>query len=149
MSAMRGGGFTLVEMLVVLAVLALVMALLPPLLEGGQGRAELAAAARELAESLRETRSLALRDGRTESFAVDGGAGTFRAGAVGRLRHLPAGVHLSLDRPGGDAPAMAGEIRFFADGSSSGGGLLLAQGGRRSHVAVDWLTGRVSLDAAR
>jgi general secretion pathway protein H len=146
---MRGAGFTLVEMLVVLAVLALIMALLPPLLEGGQGRAELAAAAREIAASLRETRSLALRDGRSESFAVDGRAGTFRAGVAGRLRHLPAGLRLTLDRPGGDAPVTAGEIRFFADGSSSGGGLQLAQGGRRSHVAVDWLTGRVSLDAAR
>lgn len=146
---MRDAGFTLVELLVVLAVLALVLTLLPPLLEGNQARAELTAAAREVAAALRETRGLALRDGRVESFAVDGRAGTFRAGASGRLHHLPAGLRLSLDPPAGGAAAAQGVIRFFADGSSTGGGLALTQGGRRSHVAVDWLTGRVSLDAAR
>ena len=137
-------GFTLVEMLVVLALLALVMAIAPPLLGARQGEAQLAAAARELAAALRETRSLALRDGRTEVFVIDAAAGAFRAGP-GAVRHLAPGLALAAVSGDRQAPQPIGAIRFFADGSSTGGTLLLLQGERRSHVTVDWLTGRVAL----
>jgi hypothetical protein len=40
-----------------------------------------------------------------------------------------------------------GVIRFFGDGSSTGGSVTILQGERRSDVTVDWLTGRVSLAA--
>ena len=43
----------------------------------------------------------------------------------------------------------AGNIRFFPDGSSTGGEIVLGDGRSKFHVQVDWLTGRVSiLDAA-
>ncbi|HXZ02413.1 MAG TPA: GspH/FimT family pseudopilin [Stellaceae bacterium] len=141
---MRASGFTLVEMLVVLVVLALVAALVPPLLAGGRDRLELAATTREIAAALRETRSLAIREGRSEAFVLDG-AGLFRAGA-GPVRRLPAGLLLSITGVA-DGRARAA-IRFFADGSSTGGHLILLRGERRSDVTVDWLTGRVALDAA-
>ena len=38
-----------------------------------------------------------------------------------------------------------GRIQFFADGSSTGGGVLLATGKSCGQVLVDWLTGRVSI----
>ncbi len=137
-------GFTLVEMLVVLVIVALVMAVVPPLFAGGEARLELAASAREIAAGLRETRSLAIREGRSEAFLVDGAAGLFRAGA-GPVRRLPQGLLLSVaDASDGQARTA---IRFFADGSSTGGRLLLRRGERRSDVTVDWLTGRVALDA--
>jgi general secretion pathway protein H len=141
---MRAAGFTLVEMLVVLVILALVVALVPPLLAGGEARLQLAASAREIAASLRETRSLAIREGRSEAFIVDG-AGRFRAGA-GPARRLPQGLLLSITGVA-DVRARAA-IRFFADGSSTGGRLILLRGERRSDVTVDWLTGRIVLDAA-
>lgn len=141
-------GFTLIEMLVVLAILALVAALLPPLLEGGQARAELTAASRELAAALRETRSLALREGHSEAFLVDSTAGVFRAGPAPARRVAP-GLALAIVAPAdGRTATPVGAIRFFADGSSSGGRLILLQGERRSYVTVDWLTGRVALDVA-
>jgi general secretion pathway protein H len=141
---MQARGFTLVEMLVVLVILALVMAVVPPLLAGGQAKLELAATAREIAAGLRETRSLAIREGHSEAFLVDGGAGLFRPGA-GPMRRLPPGLLLSLTGAGDGRIRNA--IRFFADGSSTGGHLLLQCGERRSDVTVDWLTGRVALDA--
>jgi general secretion pathway protein H len=137
-------GFTLIEMLVVLAILALVMAVMTPMLAGSRSRAELDAAAHELASALRETRSLAIREGRSESFVI--AARRFRA-AGGPLRPLAPGLALALATARGDA-VPAGAIRFFADGSSSGGELIVASGGRRSYVTVDWLTGRVALGPA-
>lgn len=141
---MRAAGFTLVEMLAVLVVLALMAALLPPLLAGGRDRLELAATTREIAAALRETRSLAIREGHSEAFVLDS-AGLFRAG-LGPVRRLPAGLRLSLTGIA-DGRARAA-IRFFADGSSTGGHLIMLRGERRSDVTVDWLTGRVVLDAA-
>jgi general secretion pathway protein H len=145
----RRTGFTLVELLVVLAVLALVMALVPPYLVGAAARAQLTSAAHEIALALRETRSLAVRQGRPERFVVDGEAGTFRA-AGGALRRLPAGMILSLAALADNRAAAArGAILFFPDGGSTGGRLRLKQGERQADVAVDWLTGGVSLAAAR
>ena len=138
----RERGFTLVELLVVLGILALVLALVPPLLSSGRTAAELSATARAIAAALRETRGLAIGRGRTEAFLVDTGTGTF-GGAT--LHRAPAGIGLSLFTTSDDAvDATRGFIRFFPDGSSTGGGVRLVQGDRRSDVLVDWLSGRVS-----
>jgi general secretion pathway protein H len=142
---MHARGFTLVELLVVIAILALVMALIPPFLAGGQARAELSSSAREIAAALRETRSLAIREGRSEAFVVDGAAGAFRAGGA-PARRVAAGLRLSL-RTLANKRLDVGSIRFFGDGSSTGGSVTILQGERRSDVTVDWLTGRVSLAA--
>ena len=162
---MAAKGFTLVEMLVVLAVMALIVALVPPLLSGGQSKAELTAATREIQSALRETRSVAISQGRTSSFVVDVRINAYRRSGDGRIYHVPSGIRLSIfaatddpdlessekserdDQPGtraGDEPSI---IRFFADGSSTGGGVRLVQGRRRSIILVDWLTGRLSLEA--
>lgn len=161
---MASKGFTLVEMLVVLAVMALIIAIVPPFLGGGHSRAELATTTRAIEAALRETRSLAVRQGRTQSFLVDAASGSYRGGDKDRTRHVPSGIRLSLftaaDGPpasddGGDAPAeqkpreAPPAIRFFADGSSTGGGIHLRQGARQSDIVVDWLTGRLSLESAR
>jgi general secretion pathway protein H len=39
----------------------------------------------------------------------------------------------------------AGAIRFYPDGGSSGGGVVVRDGGRRFIVLVDWLSGNISV----
>jgi general secretion pathway protein H len=39
----------------------------------------------------------------------------------------------------------AGSIRFFPDGSSTGGRVMIAAGNEKLSVDVNWLTGRVSI----
>ena len=60
---------------------------------------------------------------------------------------MPAGIDLELltvatELGGGGA---RGGIRFFPDGSSTGGRVTLSHGSRQYFVDVDWLTGRVSV----
>ncbi len=142
---MRARGFTLIELLVVIAILALTVTLVPPLLSGGQARAEFVAAAQDLASSLREARGLAIRLGRTQTFAADTEARRF--GFADHLRQLPNGIAVAAFAASGQRiEDRVMHIDFFADGSSSGGALRLFQGERRSDVRVDWLTGRVSLE---
>ncbi len=133
-------------MLVVLGILALVMTMTVPFLAGSPAKAELTATAREIAAALRETRGRAIERGHTEAFLIDAAAGTFRGADGGRIRHVPSDIRLfPLTAPEDRRRDALASIRFFADGSSTGGGVRLIQGNRRSEVLVDWLTGRVSL----
>lgn len=139
-------GFTLIEMLVVLTVAALIVTLALPRLTGAQEKAALRAASHEVAAALRSTRSLAMTRGRTEEFFLDTANGAFRAGPTASPQRLPRGVRTALvtvaaDRNG----ASQGRMQFFADGSSTGGAVMLANGKDRSQVLVDWLTGRISI----
>jgi len=143
-------GFTLIELLVVLTILALVAVLLPSFLSGGKARAEFTAAGQQIASALRDTRGLALKRGRTETFAVDFAAGTYGTSDGARIFHLPRGTRLQLVTTAGElVDTPIGRIRFFADGSSTGGEVRLLQGQRRAGVRVDWLTGRISLETER
>jgi len=141
-------GFTLLELLVVLTIVALAAVVAAPLLGSGKDKAEFSASVRIVATALRETRSLALTSNRAQALLVDVDRGTIRVGDGGRLASLPSSVRLSLltvaqERIDGGT----GAIRFFPDGSSTGGRLSLLQGAKRSDVMVDWLSGRISVGA--
>lgn len=142
----RGDGFTLIEMLVVMAVLTLVTLLVPAYLTAGRARAELKAAARAIASSLRETREEALARNRSEAFVIDLVRSSYHGTDARSDGRLPAGTETALVTTAEQAgDAGHGSIRFFPDGSSTGGGVILTRGEVRYEVLVDWLTGRVSL----
>src|SRR5256885_4997047 len=89
-------GFTLIEVIVVIAVLGLITMMILPMMTGTQSRAEIQAAARELAAGLRSTRNLAMTHGRAEAFVVDTASGAFRAGSTAATRRVSSGVRLLL-----------------------------------------------------
>jgi general secretion pathway protein H len=143
--ACRKAGFTLIELLVVLGILALVLAVALPLLPGAADRTALRTATDEIAAGLRETRSLALARGRSAAFTLDTARRAYRVGNDALWRALPASVSTELFTAAQEQLDDAtGDIRFFADGSSTGGGIRLAQGKAGGEIRVDWLTGRVS-----
>ncbi|MCC6468630.1 MAG: GspH/FimT family pseudopilin [Alphaproteobacteria bacterium] len=137
-------GFTLVELLVVLGLLAIVYAMVAPSLGRAIGSGELRVASHELVASLREARSAAIAGGREVRFIVDGSAGAYGAGQV--RRPIPRGFDIAAEVPEARrlTPRIAA-IDFFPDGASTGGQVVLAVrgGGARVAVDVDWLTGRV------
>jgi general secretion pathway protein H len=138
-------GFTLIEMLVVIAIVALIGAFALPQFSGAQGKADVTSTARRLAAGLRGTRSLAMAQGRSEAFSLDTARGLYRAG-TGAAQPLDRKVGLALVTASRERiDAATGSIRFFADGSSTGGGIGLRAGARNALILVDWLTGRVSL----
>lgn len=136
MSRPRAAGFTLLEMLVVLAVLALAIALVAGA-GGPRPEAVARAAADHVAAALRTARGRAILEDRTVTVALDAAGHALRVGDDAPLR-LPPALALS-------GPAV---IRFAPDGSSSGGRIVLTGGTRQMAVSVDWLTGRVRRAAA-
>jgi general secretion pathway protein H len=79
-------------------------------------------------------------------FAVDVEARRFAGVAAGAVGELPRGASVVLTTSQDQAvSASLGAIRFFPDGSSTGGGVAILRKPDRYDVLVDWLTGAVSI----
>ena len=138
-------GFTLIEVIVTLAILGLALILVvgyKPPWSSGLG---LKGTAAEIASGLRLARSEAIASNRPVVFDLDVTGHLYRVGA-GAKRHLPDNLSIELlTIIGENRGARAGDIRFNPDGSSTGGRISLADGKQHVAVGVDWLTGRVSV----
>jgi general secretion pathway protein H len=142
----RHNGFTLLELLVVLALLAMTYALIPPMFSIGGSTAELKAAARQVAAGLRRARSQAIvsRSEATLTFNVE--SRSFLLSGDNKPRKLPHQLELSVYTAQGEVvDANNAAIRFYPDGSSTGGRVTLAMGERKYLVDVDWLTGQTEI----
>lgn len=138
-------GFTLLELLVALAIAALLFAFVLPTGSRQREHAQLANAARAMAAGLRVTRIQAINAGRSAVFAIDVAHALYRPAGSGP-RSLPPGVQVALLTQRTETRnAAVGDIRFFPDGSSTGGGVTLIRDGDRFDVLVNWLTGGVSI----
>lgn len=143
-SASFGKGFTLVELIVVLAIGGLLLSLTPPLITAALPGVELKAGARRAAGALRQTREIAIASGVEATWLLDIETGQYRVEDQGRQGSLPEGIEIKLvtTRDEIRSERLAG-IRFFPDGSSSGGRVILKRGEGGLQVGVNWLTGRI------
>jgi general secretion pathway protein H len=140
-------GFTLIELLVVLAITALLLGLTTASFHGPQARTVLSSAAREIASGFRAAREEAILRGQPEIVVVDVMSGAWRRPGS-QPKYLPRGVRAILFTEDTDVDGRhRGLIRFYPDGSSSGGGLSLEAGGMQYEILVDWLTGGVTIHA--
>lgn len=134
-------GFSLIEMVVVLAILAMASALIAPHAAGWRNGMQVEQAARDLATGLRAARAAALHANRETVFTLDGPTGRYWSDAAPAPKALPKRV-LAAETP-------VRSIRFFPDGGASGGMLRLTESGRSVVIRVDALSGRTSVMVAR
>jgi general secretion pathway protein H len=138
-------GVTLFELLLVLSILALVTAVTVPMLLRSP-TAELRAHAQAIAAGLRRTRDLALTYNRPTVFVVDVNARRFAMGGGRPPYQLPNSIDLVLYTARSElSHDGTGAIRFFPDGSSTGGRITLETQKRHYLVDVEWLTGRIRI----
>jgi general secretion pathway protein H len=140
----RAKGVTLLELLIVLALLALVAGMVLPTFGNGIPTSELKSAARQLAAGLRIARSEAVAEKRETFLTLDLEGRRFKIDREAREYSLPSRIGLKLFTAQNDiVDEKVGAIRFFPDGGSNGGRITVAAGERKYEVDVDWLTGRV------
>ena len=143
---MRQHGFTLLELMVVLAIAAILMTVVPPLVSSALPGAQLKSASRQLAAGLRSARNQALVSRKEASLVVDLEKHAFHVSGRKHDYSLPASLKIDLLTVESELlSGKRGGIRFFPQGGSTGGRITLSNGRRAFGVDVDWLTGKVRI----
>ncbi len=146
MSGRSQKGFTLIELLVVLVIMGVLLTLVPAAFHRLAPGLEMKSAAREVAGLLREARGLAIRDNREMTVIIDTEDKVYRLGTGARSHVLDAALTVSLVTAASEQlDETVGRIRFFPDGTSTGGRVTLSRDDRKFDITVDWLTGLVAI----
>ena len=139
-------GFTLVEIMVVMVIIALVLGLVATSMSRSISGAEARAASRKLVASLRYTRARAIIDKQEHVFQVDTENRSYQAPGRKQI-NLPEGVDVTITTARSEVTSESvSGIRFFPDGGSTGGHIELLVNGREYRVNVAWLTGQSQLE---
>jgi general secretion pathway protein H len=144
----REAGFTLLEIVCVLAIVALLAAISLPGLPMATSRPRLDAYAVEVAALLKADRNAAVgRRGAVEA-VVDAPSRSVRSGSSAQVVRVAEDVDFDalLPQRCNGRPAFS-TISFFATGMSCGGTIRLTRLGRGVEVRVNWLTGEVDVVA--
>ena len=137
------GGFTLLELLIVMTIVALATAMVLPRLSAPSGGSDFRAQAREVAARLRLAQLDAVEKGVETAVTIDLAERTIVIG--GKAIVFPADTTLIVKTARGLlAPARA-SIRFVPLGGSTGGSIEARHGGRTISIRISWLTGAVTL----
>jgi general secretion pathway protein H len=139
-------GFTLLEITVVVAIVAMLAAVLLPAMPRSTSRQRLAGYAVEAAALLKADRTAAVRRNSQVNAQIDAPGHVIRSGSTGRALQIPADVSFqaTLPRTCNERPARS-TISFFATGMSCGGTIMLSRLGTEFEIRVNWLTGGVDI----
>lgn len=139
-------GFSLLELIIVMVMIGLLFTIAAVSVGRSVTGAEVRNAHRDITAGLRHTRGQAIVQRQQQVFLVDADANTWQA-AGDPPKPLPEGMAITLNTARSELTGEnAGGIRFYPDGASTGGSVVLTSGEREWHVTVGWLTGEIGLD---
>ena len=139
-------GFTLLEMLVVLGIVGLLLAIVPISLSGGMDGARIKTAVRELAADLRYARSHAISSQKDQALVLNVESGVYSIDKKKHQLSIPDETSIKIKTASSEQVSdNEGAIRFFADGSSTGGLITIKHTPYEFFIDVNWLTGKVTI----
>ena len=140
----RDGGYTLFEMLIVLALVAVAVGFAVPAVSSGSQHSSLRKAEATVLQVLRTARAEAIRTNR-ESWVhldLDSNAISTSFGEALVLNGAVTGIDFTTARALVDGPERGG-LLFLPDGTSTGGRIVLHTENLSRVIEVDWITGMV------
>lgn len=142
-------GFTLVELVAVLVLIAITISIVTLSFSRNFAGAKIQAASRDLVAALRYTRGQAIVKGKETTFDLDLAQNSYRAPGRAPVQ-LPKNMHLNLYTAEQEQTSeTSGRIRFFPDGASTGGHISVLMDRLEWRINVDWLTGAVTREELR
>ncbi len=142
MNASRG--FTLIELTVVLTVVVLGFAAVSTQIAAGNQSLQMKSLCRDLVSALRYARGQALLSGQEVAVAIDLAENSYRLSNRDKVFTFAKDIELTLEIAQDELSAdEVGHIRFYPDGSSSGGRAVLEWGEIKYQVDVNWLSGKI------
>jgi len=138
-------GFSLLEIIVVVGMIALIMSFAAYTINKQLPGQQLRSSAKELAAELRFTKSQAMVTGETQSFQINAKTREWK-GPKNHSGVLPKSLEViattaRIEQPEDDVAA----IKFFPDGAATGGRIVLQHDTAKWQVDVKWLTGEVTV----
>ena len=140
------GGFSLIELLIALVLLVAVLALAPPIFNKGLSSAKFKSSVRLVAAGLRSAQAQAISRNQEKLYLLDVEKRQFSIGAETPPTKLPPSLKLKLKTAESEQISESeGGIRFFPDGSSTGGAITVSSEKSAFNLSVDWITGKVNI----
>jgi general secretion pathway protein H len=139
-------GFTLLELIVVLFIVVLGFSVVGINLSSGNDATELKVAARDIVSALRFARGQALISHQETTVTLDLAENTYTVSGRDRIYPIPKAIDVTVVTAQSELTEGSAGIRFFADGSSTGGRITLELGKATWQIDINWLTGQIELD---
>lgn len=138
-------GFSLLEVMLVMALIAIVGVLAGTAMTGGIERMQLRSSAKEIASALRHARARAIATGQAQGFAIDPSTGAWTT-TTDDKGDVPSRIEVVFTGAREVQPsAGTGAVMFFSDGASTGGRVQLRYRDAAWNIDVGWLIGDVSV----
>lgn len=143
-------GFTLLELVVVLAIAAGIAALSLPNVWRKPAGLALRATALDMASMMRAARSDAVRSNNERGFLVNPAQRIYWSDANTAQRPIPHSLAIDATFSALEpSSAGSGRYTFFADGTASGGKIVLREGNQAATIFIDGLTGNAEVQWTR
>ncbi len=142
-------GFTLLELIVVLGILALAASMTFPRVQGANSSAALDTTARRLASLLQLAHAESRRTNTDQSVTLDLDHSAFWSDASPSREAIPKPIALTLQDDSFEWSGTNRRVRFTPSGSATGGLIGLASGKAQARITIDWLTGNTTLETSR
>lgn len=139
-------GFTLLELIVVLFIVVLGFAAIGINLSSGNDATELKVAARDIVSALRFARGQALISHQETTVTLDLAENTYTVSGREKVYSIPKAIDITVVTAQSELTEGSASIRFFADGSSTGGRITLELGKAAWKIDINWLTGQIELE---
>jgi general secretion pathway protein H len=116
-------------------------------LSSGNNATEIKAAARDIVSALRYARGQALISHQDTTLTLDLVKNSYTVSSRNKVYPIPKAIKITVVTAQSEITGQGlGNIRFFPDGSSTGGRITLERGKVGWQIDINWLTGQIELE---